>query len=502
MTYTDNFAIIGKAADDFDCDGVGGWTAGGTANTPIATNSARKQGTLSLELRGTAGLMTYSHDLGPTDGDRMKVYNELLCSYLRYSKGKGASYLAADGSAIVWRLFFGGTTDYADYRPTDNGDESLVFGWNLLQVSGTELNGGVPNFAIVNAGSFVSGREYIITTVGNTNWALIGGPSSAETGDRFTATGSGSGTGAASDTTSTDWDRFIHRIEVRITLANANDKDSEDAPILMDCWFSGTKFIVSEGTVGGTQVDLDDLNDWARNTRSGFPVDLIDVVEDVFVDLRAGIDVGNGSNGINNEGNFAIPDKYKEVLLNSWSKEVPINITCEEFSRIQTGTFESGTDGDYAVRGVRIVTQDNRDCDFICKEGSTADINDTKFFKLLNVQFGGSIDTTSQARLRRVIVDSCDKLILYSPDWAADDLEVLNARAETDNWPVEIHREPTSCKSFLVHDCNQGPKFFDDIDITKLTVKDVTGVHATTVNNKTVNFISSDIDYTKLEQVT
>lgn len=74
------------------------------------------------------------------------------------------------------------------------------------QISSTVTNGSVTSLllvsavepAVINAGSFVTGREYIIKTVGNTSFTSIG--SSANTvGTTFLATGSGSGTGTAID---------------------------------------------------------------------------------------------------------------------------------------------------------------------------------------------------------------------------------------------------------------------------------------------------------------
>ena len=51
----------------------------------------------------------------------------------------------------------------------------------------------------VNAGLFITGRQYTITTAGNTNWVSIGAANS-NVGTVFTATGAGTGTGIASTT--------------------------------------------------------------------------------------------------------------------------------------------------------------------------------------------------------------------------------------------------------------------------------------------------------------
>jgi hypothetical protein len=50
----------------------------------------------------------------------------------------------------------------------------------------------------INAGSFVVGQSYVITSVGTTNWKQIGGTTATPAvGDVFTATGVGAGTGTA-----------------------------------------------------------------------------------------------------------------------------------------------------------------------------------------------------------------------------------------------------------------------------------------------------------------
>jgi hypothetical protein len=47
----------------------------------------------------------------------------------------------------------------------------------------------------VTAGSFVTSNTYIITSLGNTDFTLVGGPENAAVGTTFVATGAGSGSG-------------------------------------------------------------------------------------------------------------------------------------------------------------------------------------------------------------------------------------------------------------------------------------------------------------------
>jgi hypothetical protein len=53
----------------------------------------------------------------------------------------------------------------------------------------------VATITAVNDEDMVAGRAYRILTVGTTNWAAVGGSSSAAVGDVFTATAAGAGTG-------------------------------------------------------------------------------------------------------------------------------------------------------------------------------------------------------------------------------------------------------------------------------------------------------------------
>ena len=57
----------------------------------------------------------------------------------------------------------------------------------------------VATVTAVNDESMVVGQAYRILTVGDTNWAAVGGSASAAVGDVFTATGAGAGTGTVQD---------------------------------------------------------------------------------------------------------------------------------------------------------------------------------------------------------------------------------------------------------------------------------------------------------------
>jgi microcystin-dependent protein len=59
-----------------------------------------------------------------------------------------------------------------------------------------DAGGGLPSGEAIPAGNFVSGRRYTISSVGSTNWTLIGS-SGSTVGITFIATGPGTGTGTA-----------------------------------------------------------------------------------------------------------------------------------------------------------------------------------------------------------------------------------------------------------------------------------------------------------------
>jgi hypothetical protein len=82
-----------------------------------------------------------------------------------------------------------GTTDF-----TLIGAASSTVG-STFTATGPSLGTGIANVN-VKAGSFVTGKNYIITSVGNTDFTLIGAASNT-VGSNFTATGIGSGTGTA-----------------------------------------------------------------------------------------------------------------------------------------------------------------------------------------------------------------------------------------------------------------------------------------------------------------
>lgn len=101
----------------------------------------------------------------------------------------------------------GGTNKYCDFFTTDDGIQFFI---SFLENPDPET-----------AGSLVVGREYRITTVGTTDFTLIGA-STNTVGEIFTATGAGTGTGTATSTEGilTFQDEDENPIEVSSTSSN------------------------------------------------------------------------------------------------------------------------------------------------------------------------------------------------------------------------------------------------------------------------------------------
>jgi hypothetical protein len=242
MAITDDYVIAGASGDNLDCDDTGGWQTSGVANSPTSNTSNYIEGTASLGLQTSdTGDASWYHDL--TSGSRFVITQKDLGIWFYYIKGKGNNFLTQDGTAIQIRLYFGGTSKYADYRLTQTGDLELKFGWQMLMCSGSELNGG---------------------SVG----------------------GGHNGT--------TDFDLEVYRFELKLNVATKIDVD-----LGLDSIFVGTKLITDDGTVS-TPATFTELAEYAHVSRPNFPIGVIDVVYNL-VNIKCGIDVTGGYLASENE---------------------------------------------------------------------------------------------------------------------------------------------------------------------------------------------------------
>jgi hypothetical protein len=133
--------------------------------------------------------------------------------------GVGAEAIATVGQLSNYEIFettagfreqgFVNKADYTQDIPTI-WEPSKAFALNTLlyfqnrlyQVTAAGTTSNIPPThqitTIVNAGSFTIGDEYVITSIGTTDFTLIGSTSNA-IGTKFTATGIGTGTGTAGE---------------------------------------------------------------------------------------------------------------------------------------------------------------------------------------------------------------------------------------------------------------------------------------------------------------
>jgi hypothetical protein len=214
MAVSDNYVIAGASGDNLDCEATDGWTAGGNANDPTQSSNAI-QGSYSLGLQTSdTGDCYWYHDVSA--GSRFKITEVDLSMWFFYIKGKSDHYLVNDSSAVVMRLYFGGTSKYADYRLTEAGNLSLDFGWNYLVCSGRELNGG----------------------------------------------------GTSSGLTDDDYNLDVYRIEFHLNVANKVDHD-----LNLDAITIGNEVVISEGD-STNPYTIEQLSDYVMNGRS-YPLQIV-----------------------------------------------------------------------------------------------------------------------------------------------------------------------------------------------------------------------------------
>lgn len=469
MAFTDDFGVVGAPADNFDCDATGGWTAlsgtdpGGTFQAAtIALNTIQPlTGTGCLSIKSgnaTAGLRGYFQDVSA--GSRFRIDQVTLNVWFNYAKGKGAQILTSTSGAVRLRLYFGGTTDWAEYNLTDTGNDELNFGWQVLQCSGRNLNGGAVSGTWVN--------------------------------------------------TASNWERDIFRVAIIFDVLNPNDAGA-DPGLLVDTFFVGNQITVSEGTTGGVPASLDDLVGYQEigGTRANFPLGLVNV-DGPNVILRSSLRIGNGSNGTNNEGYLQFLSN--NLLFNQWSAQVKHNITVTNFSQLDFGEGEpvTGVLGTRtaAVRGCQVVMPSDREdevsttlpaaSDVTVENGGILNANNTKFFRWRDLFFGAASDTSSEVNLANVIFDSCETAYFRSNTLNLTNIEIYNNAQNDRNHCAEMIVTPTSCNDLLVHDCNEGIHFRATLDLPTYRAQDNTVYDLAVLEGVTVELGDSFFDPDKI----
>jgi hypothetical protein len=99
---------------------------------------------------------------------------------------------SASNKGVIWI-----NSERIEYTGTDSLNNKL-----LGIIRGTRGTSIGKTLKFDTAGSFVIGEKYTITTLGNTDFTLVGATGTPIIGDIFTATGTGTGTGVARRETS------------------------------------------------------------------------------------------------------------------------------------------------------------------------------------------------------------------------------------------------------------------------------------------------------------
>ncbi len=448
MAYTNDYSLINN------CQTIGDWTAVGTFAVAAELDTTNHiEGTGCIGMRCDETSFTSPQTCGwrytLTAGQRFSIMDEDLLCWFYYVKGKGQQFLTDNNGAVTIRVYFGtGQAKWADYRPTVDGevakDSTLRFGWQTLIMSGKNMNGG---------------------SVGGTH------------------------------NNGTDWDLDVYDVEIRLEFNDYNTTDQQDPrpALLMDYWRSGTKIVVSEGTVA-VPVDFSGLQSYSDTNTLG----VVNIVGR-FVSLRCGLDIGNGSDGANNEGNLV--DAGKFILFDQESLEVKHNLVVENYSKFQLGTLEVGTDGSYPVDGCQFVLTAGRYSDIDVKPGGIFNLYDTKLYQWRYIYCGNGNTGQQAIDLRTVDVDSCETIYLRQTNITLDIVEVHDNSAQINNHCGEVTQTPTSSKQVNVHDCNEGFHFRASVSFEEYIAGDNTNYDLAVLEGATVDLLNSVFSPTKLKRL-
>ncbi len=429
------------------CDAITGWTSGTANSTAVVVNTVEQvQGTGCLELRASASITPpevcyWYYDLAA--GNRFKITQADLLMWFYYVKGKGQQYLTTSANAATLRVFFGGTTKYADYY--QGGDDVLAFGWQVFTASGKAAD-------------------------------AIGG----------------------THNNGTDWDLDIFRIELRLEFNEHNTDGGATDPrpaLFMDYWRSGTKITVSEGTVA-IPIDFSGLQTYSDTNALG----VVKITPGVpKVTLLCGLDVGNGLDGANNEGNLV--DAGKTVIFQQLSEEVKHNLVVENYSSFQLGTLEVGVDDSYPVDGCELVLPANRYSDIDVKAGGSLKLYATKAYRWRNIYLGNGNTGQAAIDLRLVDIDSCETVYFRQTNITIDGVEIHDNAQQVRNHAAEITETPTSSRALRIYQNLEGIHFRDNADLFSLIASDNTNYDLGILEGKTFDLFNSEFAYAKMRRV-
>lgn len=415
MPFSDDYAII--SGTGWDCNATTGWsTTGGTVVAPT-TSSDSVEGTNSIILQSSgAGTCTwYNNNL-----TNFRIDQQDVMFWFKYAKGKSPPYLNSTNTAIQVRAYTntGGGGTYFEYDLTQFGDEELLNDWQVFQISGS-------NSSRVNGSPSVTSN--------------------------------------------------IVRLELVLTFLNANN-GGDDNPLLMDCWFAGTKINVEQtATVAQLQAYSDGNNSHGGST---FPLGLVKE-SGGFLNLKSGLQIGGSS-----AGSMTILNTF--ILFNQFSNEVKHELTVKSNGTFVVGELDSGE----PVRGCQLVLPANRLSDVVVENGGTFRAFGSKLFRFRDLFLGAASDSSSTVELRTVDIGSCETVYFRSNTLDIENVQIHDNDNNNRDWACEITVSPDSCKAFLLYSNVLGAKFTASVSIEEFLAQDNT-TDFTVVDPATVTLTNS-----------
>ena len=397
MPIVDDYNII--SGQGWDCEATTGWSA--SAGVTLGTTTDSVQGTNAITIRAdSAGEKIINNTNVPAN---YRIDQKPVLFWFKYAKGKSPPYLTSNNQAVRARVHVGTVGNYFEYFLTDLGDEELFNGYQVFQFSGSAFD--------AQAGTPVITNDVV-------------------------------------------------RLDLVLQFANPNNSANDDAPLLMDCWFTGTKIGLEQGTEGApaTFADIENYSD----TRAAFPLGVVRLSTG-FANVRCGLDIGGSAAGF-----LKATDTY--ILINQFSQEVKANITLNSNGGIQTGELDNGV----AVRGCQVVWPESRFSDIIQQDGAVFRGYNSKVFRGRNLVFGGVSDAGSVTDLRDFDVGSCETVYFRANTLDINKVQVHDATANVRNHATEFSKTPNSSSELLVYSNNVGAKAVGNAVVNGLRLQDNT----------------------------
>ena len=189
------------------------------------------------------------------------------------------------------------------YAKTMNTSSIIDTDWSEVNINQDinfdtlrRLAGTTEDLTIVEAGSFISGREYTIISLGTTNWNTAAGTTDVvyKEGDTFTAAAAGSGTGAA----------YYNTFQLKAEMTTSSPYVS---PIIDD---SSLNIVAAMNTINDTTY----VSAASCTTNNGSPI-----IDDVPVEVFDNINIGMTVNGT------GIPSNSKVIDIDAYAKQITID---------------------------------------------------------------------------------------------------------------------------------------------------------------------------------